>query len=214
MRLEEAQEEERRRIAADIHDDSIQVMTAADIRAQGLVLRLDDPELRAEAEALRDTLQEAVERLRHLVFELRPPSLDRDGLARALRSYAWGLDGPRIVIDDALEVEPPPDLRAVLFRIAQEAITNARKHARAERIVVALAPEADGIRLGVSDDGIGFDLSLVHDPDPGHIGLSAMIERAEVAGGRLRIDSRRGFGTTIEAWLPTGREDGAATRAW
>ncbi len=202
VRLEEAQDEERRRIASDIHDDSIQVMIAADYQAQTLVGRLEDPELRTEAEALRDTLKDAVERLRRLVFELRPPPLDRDGLVKALRSYAGEREGPRIVVRDRLEAEPSPDVRGLVFRIAQEAITNARKHARASRITVELVSEPDAVRLLVADDGIGFDVSVVDDPDPGHIGLAAMIERAEIAGGRLRIDSRRGFGSTIEAWLP------------
>ncbi len=204
MRIEQAQEEERRRIASDIHDDSIQVVTAAQVRAQALATRLDDGDLRAETEALRDTLREAVERLRHLVFELRPPTLGRDGLVRALRSYVWGREGPEVQVEDGLGSEPPEDVAALLFRIAQEAITNARKHAGATRITVTVLSEPDAVRLRISDDGAGFDVSVVEAPDPGHIGLAAMIERAEVAGGRLRIDSVRGAGTTIEAWMPIG----------
>jgi signal transduction histidine kinase len=210
IRLESAQGEERRRIADDLHDDSVQVMTAAHMRAQGLVQRLDDPSLRADAEALRDTLRDAVERLRHLLFELHPPSLDRDGLVTALRSYGAGREGPTVVVEDDLAAEPPGDIRTLVFRIAQEAITNARKHAEATTVTVALDSTEDGVRLRVVDDGAGFDLSVVDEPDPGHIGLSGMIERAELAGGRLRIDSRRGAGTAIEAWLPVGDADRAA----
>jgi signal transduction histidine kinase len=112
-----------------------------------------------------------------------------------------------VVVEDGLTAEPPDDVRALLFRIAQEAITNARKHAEAERILVTLDPHDGGIRLRVVDDGCGFDLSIVDDPDPGHIGLSGMIERAELAGGRLRIDSSRGGGTAIEVWLPLGEAE-------
>jgi PAS domain S-box-containing protein len=213
IRLESAQGEERRRIADDLHDDSVQVMTAAYMRAQGLVQRLDDPSLRADAEALRDTLRDAVERLRHLLFELHPPSLDRDGLVTALRSYGAGREGPTVVVEDDLAAEPPGDIRTLVFRIAQEAITNARKHAEATTVTVALDSTEDGVRLRVVDDGAGFDLSVVDEPDPGHIGLSGMIERAELAGGRLRIDSRRGAGTAIEAWLPVVDADRASTRA-
>ncbi len=202
MRLENAQEEERRRIAADIHDDPIQVMTAADLQAQELVATLEDPILRLRAERLSDTLQDAVRRLRHLLFELRPPALERDGLVAALRSYAAALEGPEIVVEDALAFEPPPELAAVAFRIAQEAITNARKHARPSRVTVTLTSEQDGLRLRVVDDGDGFDVAIAEDPDPGHIGLAAMIERAELAGGWLRLDSRRGLGTSVDAWLP------------
>jgi PAS domain S-box-containing protein len=204
MRLEDAQEEERRRVADDIHDDSIQVISAADIRAQALAHRISDPELRAEAEALRQTLGEAVERLRLLLFELRPPALDREGLVAALRSYASGRDGPEVRVEDALGAEPPPDIRALLFRIAQEALTNARKHAGSERVTVSLSSEEGGIRLRVVDDGVGFDATGTSDPGPGHIGVSTMIERAELAGGRCRIDSAPGRGTTVDAWLPLG----------
>jgi signal transduction histidine kinase len=204
MRLEGAQEEERRRIAADIHDDSIQVISAADLKAQALLRRLEDPDLRHEAEELRDTLQEAVIRLRHLLFELRPPSLDREGLVPALRSYVAGIHEPEIVVEDELEAEPPADIRALLFRIAQEAITNARKHASASRIVVALTTADGGARLRVTDDGVGFDPPRGVEPVAGHIGVPTMIERAELAGGRCRIESERGRGATVEAWLPLG----------
>lgn len=204
MRLEGAQEEERRRIASDIHDDSIQAISAADLRAQGLARRIEDPDLRREAEALRDMLHEAVIRLRHLLFELRPPSLDREGLVPALRSYIAGLEGPEMVVEDALADEPPPDIRALLFRIGQEAVTNACKHASASRVVISLASAEGGVRLRVIDDGVGFDTRAQAEPVPGHIGLPTMIERAELAGGRCRIEGSPGFGTTVEAWLPLG----------
>ena len=121
LRLEDAQEEERRRIASDIHDDPIQVMSAADIRAQSLARRIEDPELRQEAEELHDVIRSSVERLRHLLFELRPPALDREGLVPALRAYMGNAD-PVPEIEDAMAFEPPSELRAILFRIAQEAI--------------------------------------------------------------------------------------------
>jgi PAS domain S-box-containing protein len=203
LRLEDAQEEERRRIASDIHDDSIQVMSAADIRAQSLVRRIDDPDLRAEAEELRETIRAAVERLRHLLFELRPPALDREGLVSALRAYASDVRPPPEVVD-RLRSEPPPDIRAILFRVAQEAIANARKHAEAGSITVTLSTEDGGVRVVVADDGSGFDLSALETPEPGHIGLATMIERAELAGGHCRILSEPGGGTTVVAWVPFG----------
>ena len=94
LRLEDAQEEERRRIASDIHDDPIQVMSAADIRAQALAHRIEDPELRQEAEELRDVIRSSVERLRHLLFELRPPALDQRG-PRPRPARLGGRRGPR-----------------------------------------------------------------------------------------------------------------------
>ena len=109
LRLEDAQEEERRRIASDIHDDPIQVMSAADIRAQSLARRIEDPELRQEAEELREVIRSSVERLRHLLFELRPPALDREGLVPALRAYVGDAD-PVPEIEDAMPFEPPSEL--------------------------------------------------------------------------------------------------------
>jgi PAS domain S-box-containing protein len=203
LRLEDAQEEERRRIAADIHDDSIQVMSAADIRAQSLARQLQDEALRAEAQDLRETIRAAVERLRHLLFELRPPALDREGLVSALRAYSSDVV-PVPLIEDHLREEPPTEVRAILFRIAQEAIANARKHARAGAITVWLATEDGGVRVRVTDDGKGFDPAILDAPEPGHIGLPTMIERAELAGGRCTIQSRPGGGTTIDAWVPLG----------
>ena len=201
--LEDAQEEERRRIAADIHDDSIQVMSAADIRAQSLARQITDPALRTEADELRETIRVAVERLRYLLIELRPPALDREGLVSALRAYASDVKPvPEIV--DRLRSEPPPDIRVILFRIAQEAIANARKHAGADAISVSLATEDGGVRVLVTDDGQGFDIAVLDAPQQGHIGLPTMVERAELAGGRCRIHSRPGDGTTVDAWIPFG----------
>lgn len=205
VRLEEAQEEERRRIAADIHDDSIQVISAADLRAQALAQRIDDPELRAEALALHETLRDAVERLRHLLFELRPPALDRDGIAAALRQYLdqpWGGPAPQTELGVRLESEPPSEVRAMLFRIAQEAITNVRKHAGATHLRVVLETEGGGVLLRVEDDGRGLDPIDLSEPAPGHLGVTAMVERAELAGGWCRIEGEPGRGTTVECWLP------------
>ena len=204
LRLEDAQEEERRRIAADIHDDSIQVMSAAHIRAQGLARQIQDADLKAQAGDLRETLRVAVERLRHLLFELRPPALDREGLVAALRSYTGEAVDPAIDVEDQLDAEPPTEIRAILFRIAQEAVTNARKHAGARSVSVRIASEDGGVRVLVTDDGKGFDLGVVDDPQPGHIGLPTMIERAELAGGRCAIRSEPGAGTTVDAWVPLG----------
>jgi PAS domain S-box-containing protein len=212
LRLEDAQEEERRRIASDIHDDPIQVMSAADIRAQSLARRIEDPELRQEAEELHEVIRSSVERLRHLLFELRPPALDREGLVPALRAYAGDAD-PVPEIEDAMPLGPPSELRAVLFRIAQEAIANARKHAAATRIHVSISDLEGGVRLVVTDDGHGFDVGVIESPEPGHIGLPTMIERAQLAGGRCEIESEPGRGTSVSTWLPFAEASSASAGA-
>lgn len=204
-RIDEVQEEERRRIAADLHDDPIQVVTAADLRAQALARRIEDPELRAELVELHQTLREAAERLRSLLFELRPPALDRDGLAEALRQYlgrSWGDGSLEAALDDRLEEEPPPEVGATLFRIAQEAITNVRKHADADHLEVQLIGTSAGIHLRVIDDGRGLEPLDLVSPRPGHLGIPAMVERAELAGGWCRVDGAPGGGTVVECWLP------------
>ena len=208
LRLEDAREEERRRIASDIHDDPIQVMSAADIRAQALAHQIQDPELRQEAEELRDVIRSSVERLRHLLFELRPPTLASEGLVPALRAWVGDAD-PVPEIEDALPFEPPSELRAILFRIAQEAIANARKHASATRIRVSVAAFDGGVRLVITDDGLGFDVGVIESPEPGHIGLPTMIERAQLAGGGCEVQSEPGRGTTVSAWLPLAEPSSA-----
>jgi signal transduction histidine kinase len=210
LRLDDARVEERRRIASDIHDDPIQVMSAADIRAQALAHQIEDPGLRQEVEELRAVIRASVERLRHLLFELRPPALDREGLVPALRAYLCDEDPvPEIV--DALPFEPPPELRAILFRIAQEAIANARKHACANRIRLSIAALDGCVRLVITDDGLGFDVRVIGSPEPGHIGLPTMIERAHLAGGGCEVQSEPGRGTTVSAWLPLAEPSSATT---
>jgi len=203
-RLEEAEEKERRRIAADIHDDSIQVMSSVDVRLQMLLTELENADQRAMLEGIHDTVQLAIERLRNLLFELRPPALDREGLVAALRTY---LDenarelGFACEVDDRLEDEPPDDVRATIYRVMQEAVTNVRKHADAGRVTLEVGPSDGGIGARLVDDGCGFDPEATQ-PEPGHLGLATMAERAEVAGGWCRVESSPGSGTTVECWIP------------
>lgn len=208
-RLETAREGERRRIAADIHDDSIQVMSALDMRLQTMALHGGaDP---ASLDELHGIVLQAIERLRHLTFELRPAALDREGLAAALRQYLehtqaetgleWSLDAHGLLGEPALE------LRATLYRMAQEVVVNVRKHAQATRVDVAAATSGSGVHVRISDDGSGFDTSALRWPEPGHLGLVTSIERAEVAGGWFRVSSTPGTGTSVEFWLPTERVD-------
>jgi PAS domain S-box-containing protein len=204
QRLETAQEQERRRIAADIHDDPIQVMSAVDMRLQ-MLLQFPDtltPEHIADIE--RD-VNGAIERLRSLLFELRPVALDRDGLASALRAYldhtarhaGWDVD-----VHDGLRREPGPEVRALLYRIVQEAVTNVRKHAGARHVELDVETASHGITVRVRDDGKGFGHEPLLAARPGHLGLATMTERAELAGGWVRVDSTPGSGTTVECWLP------------
>jgi PAS domain S-box-containing protein len=207
--LESAQEEERRRIAADIHDDPIQVMSAVEMRLQ---LLLEHPE-QVDGHALgqlAEDLRSSIDRLRNLLFELRPVALDLEGLAPAIGMYlehgAKETDWTWEVVDE-LEAQPSDDGRVAFYRIAQEAIGNVRKHADATHVEVRLASKDDGVLLTVTDDGSGFDPT--ERPLPGHLGLSTIRERAELAGGWCRVRSEVGAGSTLECWMPLEATDPA-----
>jgi PAS domain S-box-containing protein len=205
QRLESAQEQERRRIAADIHDDSIQVMSAVDMRLQMLARLGPGADTTTELRDIQQIVQASIERLRNLLFELRPLALDREGLAVALRQYLQHTAGQANwtwTITDELDREPPPDLRAILYRIAQEAIANANKHAQPSHVEVILSSDATGVFVTVRDDGVGFDVATAGVAQPGHLGLTTMVERTELTGGHCRLTSAPGAGTTVAAWLP------------
>ncbi len=201
--LVDAGEEERGRIAMDIHDDSIQAITAAGMRLQILRRRLEDPEQLKLLDELEQTIQLAISRLRHLLFELRPPVLDNEGLSAAIGTYLEEVDDPdtEYSLDDQLTVQPSPESRTILYRIVQEALMNVRKHAEAGRATVALLELDKGFLARISDDGIGLAAGD-QEQVPGHLGVAAMRERAELAGGWLEIKASPGEGTTLEVWIP------------
>jgi PAS domain S-box-containing protein len=208
-----AAEEERRRIASDIHDDSIQAITAASMRLQMLRLGIEDPEQVALIDEVDESVRLAIERLRHLVFELRPPVLGTEGLAAALSVYVKDADQhsqTRYLLEDRLTAQPTEQARLILYRIAQEALANVRKHAAARRATVTLAERDGGYFVRVADDGIGFAAGGLP-VAPGHVGLASMRERADLAGGWLRVASEPGAGTNVEFWIPAGNRQGGSS---
>jgi signal transduction histidine kinase len=207
-RLVSAQEDERRRIAGDIHDDSIQVITAAYLRVELIRQTLgDDPHSDSLAK-LDEALRASIERLRHMIFELRPAMLDTAGLSATIQEHLdqWTRQtGATYTLSTRLEREPGPLVRTTLYRIAAEALSNVRKHARARHVSVDLAHEASGYLLRVADDGVGLSSGRVTDPGD-HFGVSMMTERASMAGGWCRIESNDPEpGTTVVAWTPGSR---------
>src|ERR1700730_15372662 len=212
-RLVHAQEEERRAIASDIHDDSIQSMFAVGLRLVTLRTALHDAHLVELVDRLQENVQASTDRLRHLLFDLRPAALDEGGLPAALRHYLDVLKQEtaiEVALETALDHSPASETQVIAYRIAQEALANVRKHARANRVECAVSAVDGGILTRINDNGVGFEGD--GGSAPGHLGLVAMRERAEMAGGWLRITSSTGNGCVVEYWIPDGK-DGVADAA-
>ncbi len=203
-RLMAAQEEERLRIASDIHDDTIQAMTATSLRMQQLRRHLSDPEQTELLTRLEETVRESIVRLRRLMFDLRPASLDRGGLASALRELLERLQSETsatFTLENHIDSEPTGGVRTALYRISQEALANVKKHSEATAVSVELRSVGEGFRVRIQDDGKGFNTEHL-DSKPGHLGLVSMRERAQLAGGWWNVTSPATGGTLVEFWLP------------
>jgi len=194
-------------VAADVHDDSIQMLAAAVIRLGSIRNKITDPVLSAKLGEFSSVLSRSIDSLRHLVFELRPPSLDRHGLDVAFREslLEWAAEeSVSFTVTSNLAAQPSTEERVVLFRIGQEALNNVRKHARARSVSVSLEEVGEGILLRVADDGVGFPSGPSAANGARHFGVANMRERAEQAGGWLRI-VHPPSGTVVEAWIPINR---------
>ena len=203
-RLIAAQEEERLRIASDIHDDTIQAMTATSLRMQQLRRHLSEPDQIEMLSRLEEAVRESIVRLRRLMFDLRPASLDRSGLAAALRELLERLHEEThltFTLENHVSSEPVGGIRTALYRIAQEALVNVKKHAAATRVNIELCSVGAGCRVRIQDDGRGFDVEATGSR-PGHLGLVSMRERAQIAGGWWLVRSPAEGGTVVEFWLP------------
>lgn len=203
------QERERRTVAANIHADTLQVFAAVRLKLEDLGERIADPAQRAAVEQVEDALSAAQERLRNLMFELWPPSLERSGLRLTVDELLSRLEvdaGVRTELEFSLGAEPSPELRGTLFRVIAEALANVRHHARAASVKVSLTQRDGRLTLRVTDDGVGFDPAST--PDLGHVGLLEMRERMRAVGGELTIGSAPGQGTVVEGAIPHGADRG------
>lgn len=210
-RLVSAQEEERARISGDLHDDSIQMMVAAELRLQ-MLRRAVGPSLEFEVDRVLAVVSTAARRLRRLMVELHPRTLDRDGLVAALREHLeLATEGESTYsLESHLSREPDEDARRIAYRIVLEALTNARKHSRANQVRVSLRDQGKGFAVMIHDDGIGIQAEDISQPAPGHIGLLSMRERAETAGGWFKIGPAMEQGTIVEFGLPYGPNTAAS----
>lgn len=199
-----ALEQERARIAADIHDDTIQILSAANLRLQQLRHRLEESDDLHILDKLEETINLSLSRLRQLIFDLRPSTLDQGSVADAVRAYLEEMRsdiGIDYQIESSCRAQIPASTSTLIYRTAQEALVNVRKHARAKTVRVAFLDVSDGCLTRICDDGVGYSPVEVED-QPGHIGLTLMRERAELAGGWCRIESTPGGGTVVEFWVP------------
>jgi signal transduction histidine kinase len=202
-------EEERNQIATDLHDDTIQVMTAALItidRARSSVARDDHAGAERTLAIARATLGEALERTRRLMFELRPPALTEQGLRAALVELAaetGAATGANVDVD-VVDTRFPEQVEGLAYRTVRELVVNARKHARARRIAIEIAAREQILYGVVHDDGVGFDPDSVRErPDRHlHLGLDAVEERVVLAGGTLEIDSAPMRGARVRFAIP------------
>jgi len=211
-----AQEEERRRVAYDVHDTLAQTAAAAHQHLQAFA-RHNPPASEGGREELDETLEllrDVVGEVRRVIYDARPTVLDDYGLAAAVRLQVETLRTEELEVgfEEALGDERlPPEVETTLFRVAQEAMTNVRKHAWASRAHVTLDRQGSAVRLSVTDDGRGFvpDESSKSSGPGEKVGLSGMRERLSLLGGKFELHSEPGYGTTVtaEVEVPTKGED-------
>lgn len=225
LHLHEAQETERRRIAHEVHDDTVQAVAALNIRLQSarrLMAQGEHEKATEMLDALADSVGDAADRLRRLLVGLDVPAQLETDLVSALRDHVTAVcagEPLECTVSGALPEPPPAHVSRVLFRIAQEAVANVRTHAEAQHVTLTLRERDNGFLLSVRDDGLGLPTTLSVTAGsrpvspPGHLGLRSMVERAESVGGWCsvrRVDAHQGGGTLVEAWLPA-RLDYSAT---
>jgi len=208
-RTNSAIESERNRIARDLHDGPVQGVSAASLSLEASLLMIGAGDVDRGVDVLskvRKELADEADALRALMSGLRPPVLEERGLMPALREAVTRFGVEQGVETDLVGTLPRPvssDLETLAYRVVQEALTNAAKHARADRVVVSVETTATSLRVEVEDDGRGFDSAMTREfLRQGRVGLASMRERVELANGTFVIRSSPGRGTSIVATLP------------
>ena len=201
-RIVDAQELERRRLARELHDQTGQELTSVLLGLKAVEEARSDEEHAEALAAVREQVLETLHDVRRLAVELRPKALDDFGLTAALerlRDTFSEQTGIRVELESRIRARLPADVETALYRIVQEALTNIVKHARASTISIVLASTADAVTALIEDDGQGFNRG---DGSSEGLGLLGMGERLALLGGKLRIESTPGSGTTIVAEVP------------
>ena len=193
--------EERNRLARDLHDSVTQSIYGVSLYAEAADRRLSSGDYQGVAEyicELKSTAQDALKEMRLLIFELRPPVLEKEGLEAALQARLDAVEGRaglKTVLNASIHDRLPVNIEDVFYRVAQEALNNVLKHAQARRVEILLTVDHQHAILEVNDDGIGFVVDEVR--DNGGIGIKSMFERAERLSAKFEISSAPGKGTRI-----------------
>lgn len=219
--IREAQEAERRRVARELHDSVIQILSSVKFRLQAVEERLIDKDQAAWRDTLKAKahLEKAIQEVRRISRNLRPSELDDLGLAAAVRSLCSEFsERTGIKVDLAIVRLPqsiPDDIELNLYRIIQEALGNIEKHSGAARVALRLAREGSVLRVSIGDNGRGFDPAMPSGKKskPSGMGLVDMRERAGLLGGNCRIHSAPGSGTEILIETPFKLADNPKTKS-
>ena len=208
-RLITAQEDERRRLSLELHDSPVQWLTSGVYRVEtavGLYERGRHQEALKELETVREVLDTSLAELRHTASALHPPELEKVGLVNALSRRVDAFARDTGIVCDFEDRGPVPRLgqasELAVYRVVQEALSNVRKHSRANRVQVTVGPHGGVLRAVVKDDGVGFRPDEGERAADGHLGLIGMKERARMVGGSLSVDSAPGAGTTVTLTMP------------
>jgi signal transduction histidine kinase len=201
-RVVAAQEEERRRLALELHDETGQALTSIllGLKAIGGAKSKEDA-VRAEAD-VRELVVQALQDVRALAVELRPSALDDFGLGPAVERLAHTFaerSGIETTVETHLEARLPPEIETTLYRVVQEALSNVVKHSAARHVSIVVAQRGARVAATIDDDGQGFDETLVR---ADALGLTGMRERLALVGGALEIETASGSGTTVAAHVP------------
>jgi signal transduction histidine kinase len=207
-----AQEDERKHLARELHDQAGQSLTSLLIRLKAMEKNSGDSGLSDELTVMQKLVSDTIDQIRDLSYRLRPPSLEEFGLGTAISALAEDLTGHssmKIKFKNRLKDEPPDDIAMVLYRIVQEGLTNVVRHAEADQVVINMEPRKNLIYMKIEDDGKGFDPGeITPTQEKRHLGLISMHERAELVGGNLIVYSAPDEGTTIEIQVPLPEKGG------
>jgi two-component system sensor histidine kinase DegS len=212
LRVIKAQEEERRRVAREIHDGPAQTLSNIVLRLEiaEKLLEFDPTRVKAELIDLKNLVRSNLQDIRRIIFDLRPMALDDLGIVPAISKYLdnfqenYGITCEFLI--EGREKRLLPALEVALFRLIQEGMTNVAKHARSEKVDISLIYQEDWTIARIQDYGKGFEVNFALTTPGEHFGLIGMRERVEMFSGRFSIQSNLGKGTTIELAIPSRHE--------